>query len=206
MPKARVSKKRTVKMYVELWQGSAILLKRAEFDPQGSYWVLMSALLLTAFTFEAYLNHIGPMMFKTWSALESLSPLEKLEVVCEKLGISFPAGERPRQSIVTLFKFRNALAHGKNETLSTSELREYGDTLDVFLGELPKAKWEKLITWESVKRVRGDVEAAIRKLHTAADNPEGDSVFVPGFTIHSATPDAGYWRSTCPKTSRWPSR
>ncbi|MFZ3216898.1 MAG: hypothetical protein WA192_12635 [Candidatus Acidiferrales bacterium] len=52
-PKVRVSKKRTVKMYVEMWQGSQILLRRAERDAQGNYWVAMSALLLTAFSLEA---------------------------------------------------------------------------------------------------------------------------------------------------------
>jgi hypothetical protein len=172
-------------MYVEMWQGSTILLRRAKLDASGNYWVLMSTLLLTAFTFESYLNHIGPKLFKSWSVLERLSPLEKLEIVCEKLGISFLPGEQPLQSVVTLFKFRNDLAHGKNQTLSTSELRDHSENLDMTLGELPKAEWEKLITWAGVTRVRGDVEKIIRELHAAAD-PDGDPVFAAGFTLHSA--------------------
>ena len=183
-PKVRVSKKRTVTMYVEMWQGSEILLRRAQSDTAGNYWVLMSALLLTAFTFESYLNHIGPQLFKSWNALERLGPLEKLEIVCEKFGISFPPGERPLQSIVTLFKFRNDLAHGKDEVLSTSELRD-NETMHTSLGEQPKAKWEKTIAWETVKQLRADLEQVIRKLHVAAD-PEGDPVFSPGSTMTSA--------------------
>src|SRR5271156_3759617 len=77
-PKVRVTKERTVRMYVEMWQGATILLRRAELEPTGNYWVLMSVLLLTAFAFEAYLNHIGPKLFQSWSELERLPPLEKL--------------------------------------------------------------------------------------------------------------------------------
>jgi hypothetical protein len=51
-------------MYVEMWQGSEILLRRAEREVTGNYWVLMSTLLLTVFTLKAYLNHIGPKLFK----------------------------------------------------------------------------------------------------------------------------------------------
>jgi len=164
-----------------MWDGSAALLRRAQSDAIGSDWVRMSALLLTAFTFESYLNHIGPKLFKSWKVLESLGPLEKLEVVCERLKLSFPRGERPAQSIVTLFKFRNALAHGKNETLEASVIRDNTEGLDVFLGEPLKARWEKQISHANVERVRGDVEKIIRKLHGVAD-PEGDSVFSPGLT------------------------
>jgi hypothetical protein len=189
-PKVRVSKKRTVTMYVEMWDASKILLARAERDTTGNYWVLMSVLVLTAFTFEAYLNHIGPKLFTSWNVLERLSPLEKLEIVCEKLGMSLPPGKPPRQSLVRLFKFRNDLAHGKNEILSTNDLRDNNDNVDAFLGERPKAGWEKMITWASVTRVRGDVEKVIRELNAAAD-PDGDPVFVSGATAHSAKLETG---------------
>jgi len=184
--KVRVTKERTVTMYADMWEGSTILFRRAQQEARGNYWVLMSVLLLTAFTFEAYLNHIGPQLFKSWSVLERLSPMDRLAIVCEKLGISFPPGERPRQSLVKLFQFRNDLAHGKNETLRTDEIRDNSDEVDSFLGERPKTDWEKMITWPRVTQLREDVEEIIRKLH-AAGAPHGDSVFLSGATSHSAT-------------------
>jgi len=186
-PRVLVIKQRTVAMYAEMWDGSKILLRRAELETTGSYWVLMSVLLLTAFTFEAYLNHIGPKLFQSWNELERLPPLEKLESVCEKLGISFPPDRRPHQSLVTLFDFRNDLAHGKNQTLSTDELRDNNDNVDAYLGERPKTEWEKLIAWPRIKQVREDVESIIRGLHAAADLDEGDPLFIPGLTLHSAS-------------------
>jgi hypothetical protein len=172
-------------MYMEMWQGSQILLGRAERDAQGNYWVLMSALLLTAFTFEAYLNHIGSKLFQTWNVLERLSPMEKLDVVCERLGISFPSGKRPHNSLRVLFRFRNDLAHGKNQTLSTDEFNYDDANLDVLLATHLKTKWEKLITWKDVKQVRSDVEIVMSKLHAAA-NP-GHPLFSPGLTAHTIT-------------------
>src|SRR5277367_4446052 len=121
---AQVSKKRTLNTYNELWFGSDVLLARAKAEPQGSYWVVMGSAILTAFAMEAYLNHIGSKIFKTWDALEPLSPSGKIDVVCEKLGLSFPRGVRPRQSIEELFRFRNQLAHGKSIKLEMVDVTE----------------------------------------------------------------------------------
>ncbi len=185
--KARVSKTRTVHTYAELWHGSQVLLERAEAEAKGSFWVFMSSLLLTAFTLEAYLNHIGQKLFTSWATLEVLSPLGKLEVVCEKLGVSFPAGQRPRQTINELFRFRNALAHGKTVTITEPEqLKHVDEYLDEFLGQRPRTLWEKLSSTSAhAKRAREDVEQVIRALHEAA-NPENDPIFFTGMGSHSA--------------------
>ena len=73
-PKVVVSKTRTVNTYADLWHGSRILLERTHSAPKGSYWLWMASLIFTAFTLEAYLNHIGSKLFKCWDALEALSP------------------------------------------------------------------------------------------------------------------------------------
>jgi len=136
--KARVSKTRTVHTYAELWHGSRVLLERAEAEAKGSFWVRMSSLLLTAFTLEAYLNHIGPKLFTSWTTLEVLPPLGKLDVVCEKLNLSFPAKQRPRQTIDELFRFRNLLTHGKTVILTEpDQLKDIDAYLDEFLGQKP---------------------------------------------------------------------
>jgi hypothetical protein len=186
-PKACVSKSRTVHTYAELWHGSRVLLERGEAEAKGSSWVYMSSLLLTAFTLEAYLNHIGQQLFTSWATLEVLSPLGKLEVVCEKLGLSFPADQRPRQSIDELFRFRNALAHGKTVTITEpGQLMDVDEYLDEFLGQRPRTLWEKLSsTSADAKRVREDVEQIICALHEAA-KLENDPVFFPGMGSHSA--------------------
>src|SRR5688572_6495359 len=115
--KARVEASRTVKTYAELWHASRTLCKIATETEEGSTWTSMSSVLLTAFTLEAFFNHLGQRLFKAWEDMESLSPTQKFAVLCEHLNVSFPADARPGQTIRLLVRFRNALAHGKTEQI-----------------------------------------------------------------------------------------
>jgi hypothetical protein len=185
---AQVSKKRTLNTYNELLFGSEILFNRAKADKQGSYWVMMASAVLTAFAMEAYLNHIGPKIFTMWDVLETLSPSGKIDVVCEKLGLSFPRGRRPRQSVEDLFRFRNQLAHAKSVKL---EMKDVTDDVESFMDPVknrrPLADWEKFcFDIENIERVREDVVAIIRKVHETA-KPSDDPVFDSGFTTVRAT-------------------
>jgi hypothetical protein len=184
--KAQVSKKRTVHTYAELWRGSRVLLERAQAEPKGSKWLWMGSLFLTAFSFEAYLNHIGPKVFECWDTLEVLSPESKLDVICEKLGINLARGERPRKTIHELIKFRNNLAHGKTVTVEENTIRDVDQYLDEFLGIRPLAVWEKYCTEENAIRAREDIEKVLRLIHDKV-NPENDWLFFSGFTVHSAS-------------------
>ena len=58
--------KREVRTFADLAQGADVLIKKTEQDQKGSYYTIMSSLLLTAFTFEAYLNHLGSKRVKFW--------------------------------------------------------------------------------------------------------------------------------------------
>lgn len=185
--KARVSKTRNVNTYAALWHGSSVLLQHAETEAKGSLWVFMSSLLLTAFTFEAYLNHIGPKLFTSWQILETLPPLGKLDVICEKLQLYFPAGKRPRQTINKLFKFRNALAHGKTVQIKKEQLKDVDEYLDQFIGEWPMTLWEKLSSKSThPKRAREDVKQVIFAIHDKVST-SNDPVFFTGMAYHSAT-------------------
>ena len=51
--------RREVRTYADLHRGADALLGMAQATERGRYFITMSALLLTAFEFEAYLNHLG---------------------------------------------------------------------------------------------------------------------------------------------------
>lgn len=172
----------------ELWFGSEILLNRAKAEPQGAYWVAMASAVMTAFALEAYLNHIGAKIFTTWDVLEALSPSGKMDVVCEKLRLSFPRGKRPRQSVEKLFRFQNQLAHGKSTILKTADVtHDVESFLDPIKNTRPLAGWEEFCDdIANIQRVREDVEKFIRKIHETA-KPKGDPVFSFGFTSSRAT-------------------
>ena len=79
--KVLVNKEREVKTYAEMWHTSCCLLKKGLEEPEGSFHQFMASLVFTAFTLEAYLNHIGPKIFKCWGDLERLGPREKVNII-----------------------------------------------------------------------------------------------------------------------------
>src|SRR5690606_33680185 len=131
----------------ELWHASRVLCDIATAEEKGSTWTSLSSILLTTFTLEAYFNHIGPKLFKSWDDLEALSPRAKLEVLMEKVGLDLPRGKNPIQMVDKLIRFRNALAHGKTHTLKPKpEFHSTSADIDKILWNRPMTDWEKLCT------------------------------------------------------------
>src|SRR4051812_3612404 len=118
--KAKVTQERTVHTHAELWQASECVLRVGQRQAKGWRWQFLSSIVLTAFAFEAYLNHVGPKVISEWKCLQKLSPMEKLCLVSSTLNVSYPRGKgaRPISTITELFKFRNQIAHGKPSTVT----------------------------------------------------------------------------------------
>ena len=108
---------REVRTFVDLAHGADVLITKTEQEPKGSYYTTMSALLLTAFTFEAYLNHLGEKTIKFWEEIEPVKVMDKYSVLCKNLGLRPDFSKRPYQTLKALFTFRNAIAHGKSQIL-----------------------------------------------------------------------------------------
>ena len=68
---------REVKTFVDLFHGSKVLLDKSTANKQGSYFTTMGSLLLTAFTFEAFLNHLGQEKIDFWNEIDRISINEK---------------------------------------------------------------------------------------------------------------------------------
>lgn len=177
-------------MYSEMWHASDCVLKAGLAEQRGSTWQFLSSTMLTAFAFEAYLNHVGPTVFECWEQLERLPPWSKFELLCERLGVQFATdqGKRPLQTIVELLEFRNTMAHGRSiEIKPKPELRDLNDKLDAYLGELPLAHWERLVrTDDFAQRAREDVKKVLEILHAARPEPK-EGLFTFGIGMHSAT-------------------
>ena len=166
--KINISKERNVRTYAEMWHTSRVLLKLGKESPKGSYHHFIASLVFTAFTLEAYLNHIGPQIFECWDSIERLSPKDKLNVVADKIGLEIDYGIRPWQVMKNLFGFRNDIAHGKsikvNETITLK-----ADTFDDNeIHAWAKTRWEKYCTEKNAQRARKDVAKIILLLHDSA--------------------------------------
>lgn len=156
---------REVRTFVDLNHGADVLNIKTEEKEEGSYYTTMSSILLRAFTFEAYLNHLGSKSIKYWEEIESIKVMEKYSVLCKKFGLEPDFSQRPYQTVRLLFKFRNSIAHGKSVILSeTKEVSSSSDPYELH----PKTHWEEYCTYENSIRAGEDVNAIIEELHKAA--------------------------------------
>ena len=109
---------RTVPAYTTLRAVSWYANELAKSDTQARLNHIITSMLFDALTIEAYLNHLGSMRFSFWPPLKKkLGPREKLEVICNDLGLEPELGRTPWQTWGFIFKLRNLLAHAETEVL-----------------------------------------------------------------------------------------
>lgn len=187
-----INKQRPVHTYAELWHASHCVLQAGIANPVGSSWQFLSSTVLTAFTFEAYLNHIGPIVFSDWESKERFPLWSKFKHLRKALGVTFPNGKgaRPLQTIEALFSFRDSLAHGRSVELASETVQsiaEFEKDHSDLVGSQLRTEWEEFIqTPAFAELVREDVEAVIRALHEARED-NNDILFNSGFGFHSGS-------------------
>lgn len=95
----------------------------------------------------------------------------KYAVLSSRFNVCPDFSRRPHQTVKDLFRFRNAVAHGKSQNLEvTKRVRLEHEIVDDSL----LATWEEYCTLKNARRARDDVSKAIKELHVAAglgDNP-----------------------------------
>ena len=72
-----------VRTYYDLNHGADVLILIAEQFQKGSNFTIMSSMLLRAFTFEAYLNHLGSKTFNFWEEVDSIRVMDKYKLLCK---------------------------------------------------------------------------------------------------------------------------
>jgi hypothetical protein len=165
---ANYSAKRVVKTYADLWAGASVLIGKAETDGTDNYYTTMAALLLTAFTFEAYLNDLGEKRIKFWPEIERTAVLKKYTILTKDIGLASDFSRRPHQTVRELFVFRNSIAHGKSAVLEAHKQLDATFTLSSPDPHLPKPGWEEYCTLPNAKQALADVSEIVAALHRAA--------------------------------------
>lgn len=122
------------------------LLKNKE--KEGEFYRNMLVMMLSALSLEAYLNHIGSFLLKTWQDIEkSLSPKSKLNLILEISKIDIDFGVMPFQKFDEIFKYRNEIVHGK--TIKSK------DVVNVKRSSMPyqvQPKLEKITTNDNARQ------------------------------------------------------
>ena len=78
---------------------------------------LMAAASLLSLSLEALVNSLGPLFVSDFSDFDSSSPVAKLRIIHEKVGLSFDKSRKPISDILELARFRNKVAHPKYKKL-----------------------------------------------------------------------------------------
>lgn len=157
-----------------MWHTSECLFKRGQEQEAGSSHQFRASLVFTAFTLEAYLNHVGSRIFQCWEDLERLSPNEKLSLIAEHLGVTVNYGTRPWQIMKQLFGFRNSIAHGKSKTLKPPA-KVVSPEVHLADVSMVKTEWERFCTQQNAKSARADVEEIVFTLYEAAKTAGHDT-------------------------------
>lgn len=183
-----VKRERSVHTYTTMWWASEWFLNKGLQEPKGSKYEFMASLVFSAYTLEAYLNHIGRKLFGCWNDIERrLGPREKLNLLAERLKVEIKQGELPWQTMKALFDFRNDIAHGKSEDLEESNtlpLNEYDE--ERFQGFI-QTRWEKYCIKDNAIRARQGVKNIVEILHAECRFEDNPHPFVSGMQLGSTT-------------------
>jgi hypothetical protein len=163
-----VEKVREVITYAEMWHTSLSLLTRGQEQVRGSAHQFRASLVFTAFTLEAYLNHVGAKLFACWDDLERLGPREKLNLIAERLEVPTNYAARPWQVMKELFSFRNAIAHGKSRTFKAPTEVVSVDHEEPIEKWIARTEWEQFGTEKNTVKARADVEKIVNIIYESA--------------------------------------
>ena len=173
-----VSAHRHVTPAFTLYSTCRYALEKAGRTDEGSFLELLTANLMAALAFEAFLNQAGAFIWgatsEVWAAVERLGPMAKLRAIAEHAKFDLDASTCPVQTIAQVCRFRNAVAHGKPEFLEAEIPRDVAAAgLSFPSAEALVTEWEQDCTSQHVKRVLADLEQLTDSLseHIGMLNP-----------------------------------
>jgi len=149
--------------YVTLHNAAHYAHQAAQESIDGRFFSCLTAMVFSAFSLEAYLNHLGNSEFPDWAKFErNKSPRQKLDMLVARRGYLPDFSKPPFGTFDQIFTFRKKIAHGKTERVEIEEVQEHelGDKPD-----LPTTLWEIETTLENATSFVEDSASMIRVLH-----------------------------------------
>ncbi len=154
MTKKQLKGYRNINTFAYLKMASRNALEQAQRSESGSFYNLMTSMLCSAFTMEAFFNHIGAAHIKGWDILKKpLSPKEKLDFIARDCNYKIDYGSRPFQTFNDIIRFRNTMVHAESEFLEYPEEFTFVNDIEQRL----TTKWEKEIQLNTAKRYFEDI-------------------------------------------------
>ena len=173
---ARIRGNATTKTFVYMRTGARHMLELAKASRDGQLYTCVSSLVLSAFMLEAYLNHLGRLKNPDWDAIERKYPKkQKFQMFAEKAGLNITLSDRPYRSLVTLFDYRDSMAHGRTVTEDIDTGIQIESSISA---AIPGAEWQQFATVEKAEELLTDAVSIVHELHAASGYR--DDPFVSG--------------------------
>lgn len=171
--------------FPHIHHAAASLRRLARTIEVGRYHIESSALVMTAFSVEAFCQTLGPdVLGEAWTTssnsskrpIERSSVTDKLKAIGRAVGVPVDFGKEPWSKIVTLMAARDELAHAKHlSSVRTSidltlDIPDTADPYDVLKAHL-RRKLFPLCDIDTLDTIAGDIDAGLLRLWEAAGKP-----------------------------------
>lgn len=153
-----VNRERPYNPFAELSHANFVMLTNAKNQQSGCFYESMASIIMSAFSFEGFLNLIGNKLDQSfWGKIErKWSYKRKLDFILNKINITEDLDSRPYKTLKTLFYFRNDIAHPKPAILKEENKIEKGEKEEI-RRKYPKLEWENNCTLDFANVAYDDV-------------------------------------------------
>jgi hypothetical protein len=158
---------------------AASLRKVAREHQRGSNHTISAALVMTAFSVEAFIQSVGPgVLHDTWTAgdkpVERWRVLDKLKAVGNATGIAVDFGSSPWSGIKDLFQARDRLAHAKPDDREFDFIVTIPDGADEWdvVNAAVEEQFQPLHNLDKLDALAQEIEGALLGIWVAAGHDE----------------------------------
>jgi hypothetical protein len=146
--------------YMYLYKIAEINFEELNKNDEGSFYKMITIVIFSCFTIEAYMNHIGKNVYSHWKEIDRIKTLDKLKILFTQLELDFDKSREPIQSIYEMFEIRNKLAHGNTESINKKTKQKAIQINEIKIEET-QTSWEEKIIKQNVKKYFENMERVI---------------------------------------------
>lgn len=161
-----ISNETTIQAYGGFWE--VFLHLKGQINTSNPGWskTKLAALVMACFTIEAFANHVGQHLYKSWENIErGVAPVGKLKLFIEMLKIDLDYDKAPFKTVSDLMKWRNKVAHGKTEIHKSTQSITVHDKL---LDQSHNSDWKSYVLKTNINKIENDCKLTMEIIHNKA--------------------------------------
>ena len=163
---------RTTNTYAFLYEGARRAIEKAEAEQEGQFYEVLNTLVLSAFTIEAYLNHLvdkvsdfAPHLILQ-KDLGQKSVWVKYKILRQACNLGSGGLEAQYPALAEALQFRNKMAHGRTETIHFNENIDADEP--PCSTTIASPEWQSFAVLSNAQLVFNQMKEMVTELHKAA--------------------------------------